>query len=105
MLLLESELGNIQIGDRAEVKISMNDYKSIKGRVTELSPVSDNYTKEDEMQGVETKFRVKLNLFPDENLNLLPQMKGQALLFAGKVNGFSLILKSVREIIRPDLFM
>jgi multidrug resistance efflux pump len=107
--LLESELGEIRIGDEAELRLHSALHKKIKGQIANIAPVPVNYLESSQadaaMEGIENKYKVKILVNGPDNVNLYPGMTGKVRIYSGKTRGFLLLWKGIKRLLRPDLFL
>jgi multidrug resistance efflux pump len=107
--MLESEIGEIKQGDRAEVKLWSMMRVKLNGIVQSTAPVTLSYEKESKnaeakSKGVEKEFKVSIVVSNIATKKVSPYMSGMVRVYAGDMRGFRLIMKMIRSALRTDLF-
>jgi putative peptide zinc metalloprotease protein len=104
LTLLESELGQVTIGDHADIRLTAFPSTILKGIIRAVEPASVSYTDKTDRKGVENHFKVQLALSNLPELRLCPFMSGSVRIFAGKMRGFALVARMAHTGLRSDLF-
>jgi putative peptide zinc metalloprotease protein len=105
LTLMESELGDVVVGDHADIRLAAAPAGIFKGTIRSIDPVSVSYVdKSKERGGVENMFKVQLALLNSQAMHLMPSMSGSVRIHAGTMRGFRLIARGLHRGLRSDLF-